>query len=108
MSYKDPEKQQDYQQTHYESNKDLYKKRATASRRRSKDVINKLKEVPCVDCKNQFPHYVMQFDHIKNNKVASVSKLVRERGLKYAIAEVAKCEVVCANCHAIRTWNRIQ
>jgi hypothetical protein len=27
------------------------------------NFVNELKNVPCMDCKGRFPHYVMDFDH---------------------------------------------
>ena len=70
--------------------------------------LRQLKEKPCVDCGNSFPHYVMQFDHIdpssKKFALATIGSGTRSR---LALEnEVAKCELVCANCHAVRTWER--
>jgi len=48
----------------------------------------------------------MQFDHIGTDKVASISDLVRNKGMKVLQAELLKCELVCSNCHALRTWKR--
>lgn len=58
---------------------------------------------PCTDCDVVYPHYVMQWDHIKGDKLNSVSQL---QSIRLIDIEVAKCELVCANCHAIRTWGR--
>lgn len=55
-----------------------------------------------------FHHAAMQWDHrpgtVKCFELASVAKryLTREQ----VLAEIAKCELVCANCHAVRTYNR--
>lgn len=71
-----------------------------------RNFIQAHKNKPCVDCKQEYPPYVMDFDHlpqfektftISSMKVASKEKLKQE---------IAKCEVVCANCHRIRTHNR--
>lgn len=55
----------------------------------------------CVDC-GISDIRVLQFDHTrdKQKKIATLLKI------KYAVDELEKCEVVCANCHAIRTWER--
>jgi hypothetical protein len=71
------------------------------------DEINALKSKPCTDCGGIFPPYVMDFDHIGDDKVNNVGTMVshghsRER----VMAEIAKCELVCANCHRIRTYTR--
>lgn len=64
------------------------------------------KNKPCMDCKQSFPPYVMDFDHRDpKDKKFSVSRIcddnVSWENLK---AEIAKCDLVCANCHRIRTW----
>lgn len=48
----------------------------------------------------------MQWDHGRGiDKVDDVSNLVRRGFSREAImAEVSKCELVCANCHAVRTF----
>jgi hypothetical protein len=77
-------------------------------RARNQAYINKIKSVPCADCGGTFPPCAMQFDHIRGTKVAAVSVLaVRSiTSIAKLDAEIAKCEVVCANCHAIRTEAR--
>jgi hypothetical protein len=46
----------------------------------------------------------MQWDHPPGTKkVAPVSALYRGKRAR-VLAEIAKCELVCANCHAIRTY----
>lgn len=65
------------------------------------------KDKPCVDCKKKYPYYVMQFDHIGTDKTGNVGKIARTSGIAAVKAEIAKCEVVCANCHAERSWQRL-
>jgi hypothetical protein len=48
----------------------------------------------------------MQFDHINDDKIAGVTAILRANGIKAALTEIAKCELVCANCHALRTQKR--
>lgn len=68
-----------------------------------KFLYNFLLEHPCVDCGNNDPR-VLHFDHVRGQKRDSVSILVRHgTGLKYVKEEIKKCDVRCANCHAIRT-----
>lgn len=70
-----------------------------------KDYINKLKSKPCADCGVSYPPYVMDFDHVRGTKKMSVSRITLW-GWKELLEEVAKCELVCANCHRLRTLSR--
>jgi len=48
----------------------------------------------------------MDFDHV-GGKVMNVSAMaVRVKSLDRVRAEAGKCEVVCANCHRLRTEKR--
>jgi 5-methylcytosine-specific restriction endonuclease McrA len=67
--------------------------------------IQEKKDRPCSDCGIKYPYYVMQFDHL-NDKKYPISKLVNSNNMKKLELELAKCEVVCANCHAERTHQR--
>ena len=59
----------------------------------------------CVDC-GASDVRVLEFDHL-GDKVADVSRLVQGASLDRVRAEIAKCDVVCANCHKIRTRARL-
>lgn len=76
-------------------------------RERAQEFIRAAKDRPCADCGIQYHYSVMQFDHIKGTKKMDISKMVRDRySLPSIRKELSKCEVVCANCHAYRTWER--
>ena len=63
--------------------------------------------VPCADCGEMFPTYVMQWDHLPEfEKINQVSIMVASRTREAVLAELEKCELVCANCHVMRTVNR--
>lgn len=89
-------------------NPERYRARQAKSRKNRAKQIQSLKEVPCTDCKNEFPYYVMDFDHRPGEeKFASVSRMVHLRySMEAILAEIAKCDVVCSNCHRIRTYSR--
>ena len=108
MPYKDKEKQKAAQKAWYENNKELTIKRSNSSRERKKAIVRKMKESsPCQDCQAYHPYYVMQFDHVGfDQKIANVNVLLSSSSLQSALDEIKKCELVCANCHAIRTWKR--
>lgn len=97
----------EYRREHYQANKQPYLDRAVSQKQRLLDLAAALKDVPCTDCGNRYPSYAMDFDHLdgeaKINSIANLTKLGSEAKL---LLEVAKCEVVCAVCHRIRTHNR--
>lgn len=73
-------------------------------KKREEFLIEELKN-GCVDCGSRDIR-VLQFDHLRD-KVANVTQMLCDG---YSIArmreEIKKCEVVCANCHSIRTQER--
>lgn len=58
---------------------------------------------PCKDCGNSDVR-VLQFDHIGDDKENNVAIMMRgHMHWDKILNEMKKCEVVCANCHSIRT-----
>jgi len=73
-------------------------------RQRMRRIIDEAKSVPCTDCNTQFPLPAMQFDHVRGEKKFNIAAaLAVALSIERLQAEIAKCEVVCANCHAVRT-----
>lgn len=49
----------------------------------------------------------MDFDHVSGEKIGCLATLADARyKLEKLKEEIAKCEIVCANCHRVRTWKR--
>ena len=96
------EKSKDYRKRHPE-------KFAVSQRRynqKKQNFIDALKDVPCADCSIKYPPYVMDFDHLPQySKEFTISRSTHIT-MEALLLEVAKCEIVCANCHRIRTYNR--
>jgi hypothetical protein len=88
----------------YERNKEKKREYARRAYQKGTEKLRKLKSVPCADCGILFPSYVMQFDHLEDKKF-TLSKSPTRKWEK-VLEEIAKCEIVCANCHAIRTHLR--
>lgn len=68
---------------------------------------------PCTDCGERFPACCMDFDHrpgLKSKKGAGPSNVGTMVAHHYSIEkikeEIEKCDLVCANCHRIRTRDR--
>ncbi len=108
MPYKNAEKQKEVLHRYYVKNRNEYRLRKRKDVAEKRAYTSKLKDVPCMDCGKKYPHYVMDFDHINpEDKLTQVSKLVNLSWDRLR-AEIDKCEVVCSNCHRIRTYNKRQ
>ena len=67
--------------------------------------IAQKKSVPCADCGHTFPPCVMDFDHREGtDKKFSIAEEMERASMVRMGQEIAKCDVVCSNCHRIRTW----
>jgi len=74
---------------------------------RHRRLILELKSKPCRDCGRVFPPYVMDFDHV-GEKTGEASNYVYTSGTATLLTEIERCDVVCANCHRIRTQQRLR
>lgn len=72
----------------------------------SHEWLDAQKAVPCADCAGTFHPCQMDFDHRpgEDKKFTVSSGSFRSRAS--VIAEIAKCDIVCSNCHRLRTFNR--
>ena len=88
--------------------KALVRDRRRRRRDRHRQIVLEAKAVPCADCGVQYAPHVMDFDHRIGGepKVSAVSAMVHVVGTEALLAEIAKCDVVCANCHRERTHKR--
>jgi hypothetical protein len=74
------------------------------SRAKRKAQLEELKKRPCHDCGGLFPPICMDFDHREpDNKLFCISARKYHVGWGALLAEIAKCDLVCSNCHRIRT-----
>jgi hypothetical protein len=98
-----------YHREHYQANEERY---ITLAGQRKKALVEErtlyvaafLREHPCVDCGEDDP-IVLEFDHRRDKKF-SISAGLQGRRWQDVLDEIAKCEVVCANCHRSRTATR--
>lgn len=62
----------------------------------------------CVDCNTNYPSCCMDFDHRPGeSKSYNVASMVSSHARRELIdVEVAKCDLICSNCHRIRTRDR--
>lgn len=82
-----------------------YKRREKARQDMVRSALSTIKlEQGCTDCGYKDQLAPLQFDHVRGEKMfmlAATSGL--GVSIERALVEVDKCDVVCANCHAIRT-----
>lgn len=108
MAYRDADRQREAERRWYRENRDKVFDKKNRKKARLRQLVREAKEVPCSDCGVAYSYYVMDFDHVAENKVMDVSKIVNFGSVARLMEELAKCEVVCANCHRVRTWRRLQ
>jgi hypothetical protein len=121
MPTKDPEKKRANNQRWYKANREreLEKSRqwhrenrdaSNASNRKYKqslrDLINEYKKAGvCVRC-GVGDYRILDFHHIDpaQKKFELNTGLKKSMGARALLDEIAKCELVCANCHRLLHW----
>lgn len=64
--------------------------------------IDSLKDLPCSRCGIKYPPYVMEFHHKdRGKKLFQISRAVNISSKKKILDEIAKCMLLCSNCHKI-------
>lgn len=89
------------------------RQRAAGTRRRNEFDVGRVAWLrslkagrPCHDCGRIFAPEAMQWDHLPGAvKLGDVSTL-RGRSKQEILDEITKCELVCTNCHILRTFTR--
>ena len=102
---RDLEAERESSKRHYEANKDYYAARNTKRRKENQAYIRSLREGKCADCGGVYPWYVMEFDHCRGEKKYNIASMASSHR-NTIDKEVAKCDLVCCNCHAVRTHER--
>lgn len=98
-----------YGKEHYAANKARYIELAAARKQklrleRTRYLIAYLRAHPCVDCNESDP-LLLEFDHLADKKF-DIGLGFADRNWESILAEMAKCDVVCSNCHRRRTFRR--
>lgn len=90
-----------------EGQKNKTLQRSQKRRTEMRSVVAKIKEDSgCVDCNQKYPYFVLDFDHVRGTKKDGVAQLITWGTLEEIYEEIDKCDIVCANCHRVRTQNR--
>jgi hypothetical protein len=100
----------EYNRAWYQKNKAKHKtdvrRNAERYKARFDSLVRLYKSTGCADCGEVYPPYVMDFDHLEDTEKVSNVASMAGWSLEKVEAEIAKCEVVCANCHRVRTHDR--
>lgn len=107
-----------YAKEHYRRNRGAYLDKAGRRNARERDrfarfLLDYFRDHPCVDCGATDPR-ILEFDHREGvEKVAAINTLLKTQAWDAMVAEIAKCDVRCANCHRRRTarqfgWSRLR
>jgi transposase len=87
--------------------KDKTRTRTRDRRGEIKKYLQEYKQsTPCADCKENYPYWIMEFDHLRDKEFNLSGFHVKTIKLENVIKEVEKCEIVCSNCHKNRTYSR--
>lgn len=97
-----------YGRSYYAANKEKFIQNKNKFAALRYELVNRAKTRPCADCGRQYHPFVMDLDHRPGElKIACVSQLVnRHAKIEIIEREIAKCDVVCSNCHRLRTLAR--
>lgn len=95
-------------QRHSMCNRCLYVKYTRPNIERKMAKIHEYQlEKGCTDCGYNKHPSALEFDHLPGTeKLFNIGEEIGNRSVESIWSEIAKCEVVCANCHAIRTVER--
>ena len=98
----------EYDREWWVRNSERRRRQVKEHRRRLKEWHNAIKATtPCADCGRTFHPAAMTWDHLPGtDKVTEISHLIRAGKTLQAKNEILKCELVCANCHAVRSYER--
>jgi hypothetical protein len=100
--------QRDYDAKYHQRRRPI---RRAQKRARQQSLVMWMRDLkasrPCKDCGGFFHHAAMTFDHLPGStKRGDVSTLLYSGYRQVLLDEMAKCDLVCANCHAVRTYVR--
>jgi hypothetical protein len=106
MPYTDPEKNKEATRRSRLTHSEKYRMYSCRKYRARLELIQRLKLGPCVDCGRHFHPVCMDFDHRPSEiKLFPVSDCGK-RSIESIMTEIAKCDLVCSNCHRLRGWQR--
>ena len=108
MAFNTKEKQREYHKRWYKKNKEKRYASIKKWQKEARKKIQKIKESnPCMDCGQKYPYYVMDYDHREGEEKEFTVAHYTGKAWQRVLNEIAKCDLVCSNCHRIRTCTRM-
>lgn len=91
---------------YYAKNREHLREAMYEARAARSELIAKIKTD--AGCADDAEAVALDFDHVRGEKLFSIG-FARGSGksLEVILEEIAKCDVVCSNCHRIRTRDRL-
>lgn len=94
-------------QSHYLRHRKYYlakarKRNAETAEVQRRLLLEYLSIRPCVDC-GESDVVCLEFDHVRGRKQRTVATMIGHHSWATILAELAKCDVRCANCHRRKT-----
>jgi len=111
MPYINPDDKRAYQRRWYANNKKRLRKeiaqRKEGRKKKARIFVDRYKlDVGCHDCGFNSEPSALDFDHLADKK-HNISNMVNGGyAVKTISVEMRKCDVVCSNCHRVRTKKR--
>jgi hypothetical protein len=84
----------------YRNNRQRAIDRVKGYREEIKKIAAEARNQPCMDCGLKYPACCMQFHH--RDPSTKKGEVANRGSVGSALKELAKCDVICANCHCIR------
>lgn len=95
-----------YAKKHYGNNKHMYGGKTNFRRAHVQKLMLKyLSTKHCIDCQNDDIR-VLEFDHLRDKSKGIAEMVAGGYAWDSILKEIDKCEIVCANCHRVRTHTR--
>jgi len=101
-----PEYFSEYDRNYRRDNPEIIKRLSAAKYDRCYARVNTLKDKPCVDCGHTFPPECLDFDHRDSTQKSFTISKLNKISFANLLQEIAKCDLICSNCHRTRTLQR--
>lgn len=104
MPYADKDEQKFAQAVHYKQNKDKYRESSKKARDKRTLAIQRLKIDGCKHCGEKHISCLDFHHRVNEDKLFGISEGVTKFSMSKILEEIAKCDLICSNCHRKLHW----